>query len=129
MVRHAVEAEGVPIFSSTAWQTLYQFHILWAYGVGWIGRERGGPPASVFTHMQLAEASALAAARAIERAAMVEASANHAERWRTPDRWRLRNDVEWWRAEARWHLWDLRVHCEAVRREIPEVDRLPPFSP
>eukprot|EP00969_Alexandrium_andersonii_P346533 15319322-Alexandrium_andersonii.AAC.1 len=70
MVRHAVEVEGEFLFSSAVWQTLYQFQVLRAYGTGWIGRAPGGLPASVAPHVFLAEASALAAARAIERAAM-----------------------------------------------------------
>eukprot|EP00969_Alexandrium_andersonii_P271126 11983322-Alexandrium_andersonii.AAC.1 len=61
---------------------MYQFQILWAYGVGWIRREKGGPPASAAPHTVLAEASARAAARAIERAALVEACADRADRWR-----------------------------------------------
>ena len=125
MVRHAVEVNGHPLSTATVWQSLYQCQLLRECGSRWIGREPGGLPASAIPHMLLAEASALAAARAIERAAMVEAAADHADRWRTPDRWRLRRDAAWWRAEARWHLWDLAAHCDAVCREIPEALRLP----
>ena len=126
MVRHAVEVGGATLSAATAWQALYQCQLLRAYGPRWIGREPGGLPASVIPHVFLAEASAIAAARALERAAIVEAAADHADRWRTPDRWRLRRDVSWWRAEARWHLWDLAAHCEAVCREVPEARGLPP---
>eukprot|EP00969_Alexandrium_andersonii_P070687 3120359-Alexandrium_andersonii.AAC.1 len=66
MVRHAVGVEGDILYSKAVWQNLYQFQILWTYGAGWIGREKGGLPASAHHHMFLAEASARSAARAIE---------------------------------------------------------------
>ena len=75
MVRHAVEVNGHPLSTATVWQSLYQCQLLRECGSRWIGREPGGLPASAIPHMLLAEASALAAARAIERAAMVEAAA------------------------------------------------------
>eukprot|EP00969_Alexandrium_andersonii_P015756 688754-Alexandrium_andersonii.AAC.1 len=85
MVRHAVEVGGATFSAATAWQVWYQCQLIQAHGSRWIGREAGGLPASAAPHVILARASAVAAARALERAAKVEATADHADRWRTPD--------------------------------------------
>ena len=125
MVRFAVEVDGVTLSSASAWQILYMFQVLWASGTGWIGREAGGLPASVLPHVDALEAAALAAARALERSAMVAATANHAERYGTPDRWRLRADEAWWRAKAVGHFRNMMVHYAVVNQMLPTVVSLP----
>eukprot|EP00969_Alexandrium_andersonii_P106422 4695515-Alexandrium_andersonii.AAC.1 len=57
---------------------------------------------------------------------MVAASAEHAERWNTPDRWHLRADEAWWKAKAVGHCQELLAHCEAFRQELPAARGLPP---